>query len=63
MFNTKEIGNLANKIIEELEKDIRDRRGLKSEWNKIDHQVMMELENSWKWIIINEIVDAQNKQK
>jgi hypothetical protein len=41
----------ALKIVESLIKDIRDRSGLKHEWNAIDDDVKEEIRSSWKNIV------------
>ena len=38
-------------IVQALEADIADRRGLKSEWYMIDNEVMAELKAAWMRII------------
>ena len=47
---------IANRIIERLDVDISDRRGLKWEWGKIDEEVMdNELKPTWRQIITEEL--------
>lgn len=41
----------AELIVEVLDRDISDRRGLKWEWEKIDPEVMKELKDHWIAII------------
>ena len=45
----------ARRIIEALEKDITDRRGLKNEWWAIDEDIMAELKATWTAIIVKEL--------
>lgn len=47
------MGKAVDRIIE----DIRDRRGLKSEWNGIDEDVKAEIRETWSDIIAEEAID------
>lgn len=38
-------------IIREIEEDIRDRRGLKHEWNAIDEDVKEQIREAWRAIV------------
>ncbi len=42
----------AERIFQALDRDIRDRRGLKWEWEKIDEEVMARLKADWVEIIV-----------
>ncbi len=51
---------IAKRIVERLDTDISDRRGLKWEWDKIDSEVMdNELKPTWERIICEEVAKAQ----
>lgn len=39
----KDSKKLAKKIFEAVERDLRDRRGLKQEWNLIDEEIQQEI--------------------
>jgi hypothetical protein len=42
-------------IIDEIVKDIEDRRGLGDEWNAIDEEIQEEIKNKWLEIIKSNI--------
>lgn len=42
---------IENRIIDALIDDIKDRRGLKHEWNQIDADVVEEIRAKWKAIL------------
>lgn len=46
---------VAEKIVEEIIKDILDRRGLKQEFQAIDEDIQEEIKDTWKGIIVKNI--------
>lgn len=42
------MSQLSLAIVEILEKDILDRRGLKQEWRQIDPEILEELRQDWQ---------------
>lgn len=48
-------------IVEEIVKDICDRRGLKSEWRMIETDIQKEIKKAWFVIIKNKLIAHQSK--
>jgi precorrin-2 methylase len=46
---------IAEKIVNDIIKDILDRRGLKQEFQAIDDDIQEEIKTTWKNIIIKNI--------
>jgi hypothetical protein len=46
---------IAEYVIRRIEKDIKDRRGLKWEWGAIDEDVKDEIRRTWHRFIVEEI--------
>lgn len=46
-------------IVEEIVKDICDRRGLKSEWRMIETDIQKEIKKAWFVIIKNKLIAHQ----
>jgi hypothetical protein len=44
----------AIRIVDEIIKDLTDRRGLKTEWHHIDEEVKNEIKDVWIKIILKE---------
>lgn len=53
--------SLEGLIVEILDRDISDRRGIKWEWEKIDPDVMQDLKLHWMEIIKEVIKSAQQE--
>lgn len=53
-MNDSEIDEMANMIVHAIIADIRDRRGLKQEWNQIDSDIKDEIYENWKQIVTSE---------
>lgn len=49
------------KSINEIEKDILDRRGLKWKWSKINSEIKREIKKTWAKIIFANLMSATNK--
>lgn len=55
-IDKKILKTISNAIFERLSRDIKDRRGIKHEWNAIDKDVMdEEIKPEWEKIIQEEI--------
>lgn len=52
---------IEDRIVSALDKDIRDRRGLKGEWNSIGQAVMDDLLETWREIIRRELLRDRNR--
>lgn len=50
--------DFAQKIVDEIEKDISDRRGLKHEWSQIQEEIQEEIREVWAEIVRNGIRTA-----
>ena len=47
--------DLAQRIVAEIERDLRDRRGLRSEWEAIDDEILDEIRDKWAALIRKEL--------
>lgn len=43
---------IAEKVVKGIVEDLRDRRGLKGEWNAIDKDIQQEIRDAWAKIVI-----------
>lgn len=57
----------ASKIVKEILEDLKDRRGLRHEWERIDDEVRSEIRRSWLKIVMNILAgyvdDSPNAEK
>jgi len=44
--------NWASKAVQQIENDLKGRRGLKNEWDSIDEDVRDEIRNTWTGVVI-----------
>jgi uncharacterized lipoprotein YehR (DUF1307 family) len=48
--------DVADKIVEEIIKDLNDRRGLRQEWDMLDEETVAEIKADWKKIALDKIM-------
>jgi hypothetical protein len=46
---------LATRIVEAIEKDFTDRRGLRQEWDQIDADIKIDIKNTWINLVLEEL--------
>ena len=49
----------AQRIARVIEDDIRDRRGLRQEWEAIDDEIQQEIRDSWAYLIGKQLEDIK----
>jgi hypothetical protein len=52
--------NRAKRIVEKIEADFTDRRGLRQEWDNIDEQTKSEIRATWMDIIEREMGNGED---
>lgn len=53
--------DLAERIVHEIEEDVRCRRGLRQEWDQIDGDVQAEIRIEWAHIVRQELFEWANQ--
>jgi len=56
------IMDLAQKIVMAIEKDLRDRRGLRQEFERIDKDIQDEIRSEWAKLVREEIEKIGNME-
>lgn len=51
-MDVKQIEVVSQYIVDEIVYDMRDRRGLRQEWDNIDSGIQEEIKEGWKYIAI-----------
>jgi len=46
---------IATRCVDNILKDMTDRRGLRQEWDNIDEDIQEEIKEEWRQIIIREL--------
>jgi hypothetical protein len=51
---------IADSIVSAILRDLKDRRGLRHAWERIDEDIQLEIENAWKEIILDGLRKVEN---
>jgi hypothetical protein len=62
-MSEEKIKEAARKIVEDIEADISDRRGLKSEWRAIDPGIQEEIREEWAALAEKRIREALGEEE
>jgi hypothetical protein len=52
---------IADSIVAAILRDLKDRRGLKHEWSRIDEDIQFEIEEAWKKIVLEGLIKVETK--